>query len=1513
MKKIFQLLSLLLLSATVMAQTTPTVNVTTQVLPPYSTYLPDYVNSSNKVILTLLSYTTVNVKLKATITGDNGITVTTSPNFRPPTPLQLTAYQNKMLTGLDLKSYLDFNAIVVTGINKNDLFRGSGIPEGNYRLCIQVLDYNTGVALSSEEPLGCSNTFSIEQITPPQLIAPRCDEPVMAGNIQNLVFSWLPPQGAPAGSQYKLKIVELIPATRNPNEAMNSATAPAFFETTTASFSYMYGPAQPLLKKGMKYAWRVTILPPNLGGRGGTPLNFQNKGNSEVCSFEYKGTEVMPPTPQSSIQLVTPIGRKKLSRGIEFDFVWKATKNPLVKEYEVQFTNAINDKKYIKEWNEISEALFLQQYNYSTFSAQLGSSKTMPANYTQDRGKYAWRVVGLDAKKNIVEKSELGLFEITDLQSEDRIKIVSPNNGETIAGGVNLKYAWTASKNKLVKEYALQWAYVKSKSEVSEKLFSDTDLNGSIGFFKETSFAMKTQVDQEERMMAWRVIGLSNGQVVDSSLPSLVEFVKDKSDLANLKALKFNDYTIEITKISSIDKDAYAGQGKILLWENGPQVNVWFKDLKVRPIVYMPKTKSYVYAVINGTIDMPANKAFEYKKNVMDLATHPESEGVFEVEFTQLKLTANLKGEEGTNNPVYVVKEDLGVNEARLKSKWYTNFFKWNVGANSTNEQYVFETADDGAPVKISYKDKIEGKLVYKPQKMENLLNSGIEVSFDAMLGVGMSIKGLEAKSILNGKITVPKANSANAVIKIEAGGPSLTLGKLEIPFKEKTNLNFQHKFDKPLNWKINSEGSVFANIAETYVHLSAEGALDDKFKKYAYGLNFDKFGVDVHMPKKSASDKSSVINLSFDNIYNNGKGYTNNKKGENVVQSKVDIGGFTAKMSKSEFLLKNNKLAMLLLNGTIYVPFLNDWAPLNMFVDNAKIQEANISFDYQKKYYLVKNQSGSVAYITISLGRFDKNAIVISPSLTITDGGSKGFETTDMSMCEMYINPSGAVSYDTNFSLNSESVCEGSKKWARYYRFNFGIDKMKIKRTSIANESDFLFSGDVNLGPNIATQSKKEAGFKYKSVPPDPNKATGDLYIHDLENKNSALAFAPVSKGGPSENAHYISNLDNSISVSDDGKGINAGYEDGAQKFGGGFKIVTNDPKWGNYFQLEGKYEAKEPTAKELEAKLILGKKAKMNSSFTYWFFEFKQKGMVVVPIIPAILEMHGFGGKAYYHMKPTYDNIGTITDLNPDTSISLGISAEAYVRTAYDNGKTLHGKAQVVTEFSGWSINGIDYYIKADAIAENSNSTGMLQARLNGELNWVDKYINGKGQIWGKVKDIVCVNDGEANEDSIFFQFGGGEFKIDVGTETVPITAEVLCGSGMKMGVWFNLSKSSIGLGMKQSYDSGWKGLNLGIASAQGKLTSNFSAGVHVNYSPFQATGTASFSGRAYGKGCVDLYVYSGCIKGSAGVSATLKATMPNPVEFEGSVVCDVHKYIPNFTLYAKWSSVSGFSIWV
>jgi hypothetical protein len=88
---------------------------------------------------------------------------------------------------------------------------------------------------------------------------------------------------------YTLRIVEMVDSTKNPNDAMLSATTPAFLEETIlGSTTFLYGPGQPVLEPGKKYAWQV------IAGRGTGPdmgdmtKDFRNKGRSEVCWFSVE-------------------------------------------------------------------------------------------------------------------------------------------------------------------------------------------------------------------------------------------------------------------------------------------------------------------------------------------------------------------------------------------------------------------------------------------------------------------------------------------------------------------------------------------------------------------------------------------------------------------------------------------------------------------------------------------------------------------------------------------------------------------------------------------------------------------------------------------------------------------------------------------------------------------------------------------------------------------------------------------------------------------------------------------------------------------------------------------------------------------------------------------------------------------------------------------------------------------------------------------------------------------------
>lgn len=296
------------------AQTLFPVNVSINLVPPYSTRLSDYANNPGKVLITLRNTQPrdVTVYLRATISGDNGILVFTQPDYRPVRGITLRPNVPFTLTVGDLQEVFDINQLTTRGITMQEIERKNGLPEGVYQVCVRAYDLaRPAVPLSSESPLGCT-TIRLTSIEPPMLIKPFENEEVTSVQPQNMIFSWTLPAGAPPGTRFRLRLIELLDPKRNPNDAFLAGTQPPFFEKTVTGNVYVYGPADPALTDGRKYAWAVTALDPNEGIRSeGTA--FRNGGRSEVRAFSYKQRSTVAAQP------VLPKNAPPLKPDLKFD------------------------------------------------------------------------------------------------------------------------------------------------------------------------------------------------------------------------------------------------------------------------------------------------------------------------------------------------------------------------------------------------------------------------------------------------------------------------------------------------------------------------------------------------------------------------------------------------------------------------------------------------------------------------------------------------------------------------------------------------------------------------------------------------------------------------------------------------------------------------------------------------------------------------------------------------------------------------------------------------------------------------------------------------------------------------------------------------------------------------------------------------------------------------------------------------------------------------------------------
>lgn len=286
----------LLLPFRVQAQVWPT-QVNTIIIPPYSPYTSDYVNTPGKMIVNLLlrdvSASNVKVKMRISIEGQGtGVRLTTNPNAVIP-PLTLDGGVSLRLTDADLAPYFRAENLVFNGMSAGE-YTGTGgkLPEDLYRICFEVYEYNTGAKLSVSN--GCANAWILLN-DPPLLNLPGNAVKVSVTNPSIVTFSWTPRhKGSPNAAfstEYLFQLVELMPGfDANPTAAFLSSVP--IYETTTSNTQLVYGMMGEVpLEAGRSYAWRVKAK--SIVAAQEMDL-FKNQGFSEIWYFTYSGDCAAP-------------------------------------------------------------------------------------------------------------------------------------------------------------------------------------------------------------------------------------------------------------------------------------------------------------------------------------------------------------------------------------------------------------------------------------------------------------------------------------------------------------------------------------------------------------------------------------------------------------------------------------------------------------------------------------------------------------------------------------------------------------------------------------------------------------------------------------------------------------------------------------------------------------------------------------------------------------------------------------------------------------------------------------------------------------------------------------------------------------------------------------------------------------------------------------------------------------------------------------------------------------------
>src|SRR5699024_598589 len=147
--------------------------------------------------------------LRLRIEGE-GIKIETKPGYLPPS-LFIHGGVPLRLEGADLGTYFDPNHLNFQGITRQQFQKMGKLPEGIYRFCFEVLEYNRGMKISNS---ACVVAWVILN-DPPIINLPENNVKLRAQVPQNIVFQWTPRHtGSPNAAfstAYEFRMVEVWP------------------------------------------------------------------------------------------------------------------------------------------------------------------------------------------------------------------------------------------------------------------------------------------------------------------------------------------------------------------------------------------------------------------------------------------------------------------------------------------------------------------------------------------------------------------------------------------------------------------------------------------------------------------------------------------------------------------------------------------------------------------------------------------------------------------------------------------------------------------------------------------------------------------------------------------------------------------------------------------------------------------------------------------------------------------------------------------------------------------------------------------------------------------------------------------------------------------------------------------------------------------------------------------------------------------------------------------------------
>lgn len=226
---------------------------------PYSAALTDYYTGSDPRLQLILTNTdirdpVVQARLQLNIIS-NRVNIRSRTFIGP--IIELDAGVPVFLSGTDLAIYFNpANIDVLSGLDYNSLFQTPRLPDGTYTIRFDVVEAFNNRLLS--DPKAFQAPINILSSDPPFLNLPNKGDNIRFTDPLNIIFSWTPRALIKATTEYEFSLYEIYDNGIPPENA--PFMSQPIYQTTTQTTTLLYGPTEPPLLPGKKYAWRIRAV-----------------------------------------------------------------------------------------------------------------------------------------------------------------------------------------------------------------------------------------------------------------------------------------------------------------------------------------------------------------------------------------------------------------------------------------------------------------------------------------------------------------------------------------------------------------------------------------------------------------------------------------------------------------------------------------------------------------------------------------------------------------------------------------------------------------------------------------------------------------------------------------------------------------------------------------------------------------------------------------------------------------------------------------------------------------------------------------------------------------------------------------------------------------------------------------------------------------------------------------------------------------------------------------------------